>query len=199
MFADLQPVALGVLDSEVLDGEIIAIHQQAFGTSLLAAKGQHALVHAGATQGDAVRAQAQAAVEGMATGRDFDHVARFGVQQTLLERLGETGVTCCRCSLRFRPRPAASHDRQRHCHPQNRSTHLALPLTPTAQAPTSPDACVCEKSVLSVRPITREGRSGILWGAKRTRYCGASQILADMAPRIGPRAKARGGGIAGLW
>ncbi|MNN03773.1 hypothetical protein D3C81_1164780 [compost metagenome] len=84
--ADLQPVTLGVLDGEVLDGEVVTVDQQPFGAGFLALEAEYGLVPAGATDSHAIGAQAQAALEMMLAGRDLDHVARFGIEQAFLQR-----------------------------------------------------------------------------------------------------------------
>ena len=50
------------------------------------------LSRTGAADGDAVHAQAQAAVEAEGAGRDIDDVAGLGVDQALLQDLLEIGV-----------------------------------------------------------------------------------------------------------
>jgi hypothetical protein len=89
---DLQRVALGVLDREVLDHEVARLGQQAFGTGDLVAEGQDRLLHARAAHRDAVDAQRQAAIEVVATGGNLDDGARLGVEKLLLQLLGEGGV-----------------------------------------------------------------------------------------------------------
>src|SRR3546814_7548637 len=76
-----------VLDREALQGEVVGVDDQPLGAAALALEAEHGLVHPRAADGHPVHAQAEAAVERVAAGRDLDHVAGLRIQQLLLQHL----------------------------------------------------------------------------------------------------------------
>ncbi len=134
--ADLQAVALGILDGQVLDGEVVAVDQQALGAGFLALEAEHGLVHAGAADGHAVRAQGQAAIEMIGAGGYLDDIARLGVEQALMEllreiRAGRVGLGRLFVGLRLAGRQRQCQTRHQH-RPLHRVPSPVIARRPTA-------------------------------------------------------------------
>src|ERR1700676_843454 len=84
-----ETVAGGVFNGEVLNYKVVGFDQDALRASGLAGEGENGLVHAFAAQGDAVDGERHGAIEMKLTFGQIDSVARFGVDQALLQRLLE--------------------------------------------------------------------------------------------------------------
>src|SRR3546814_1706143 len=98
-----------VLDREALQGEVVGVDDQPLGAAALALEAEHGLVHPRAADGHPVHAQAEAAVERVAAGRDLDHVAGLRIQQLLLQHLLVAGFSGWRGG--FLARPAGGQQR----------------------------------------------------------------------------------------